>query len=101
MHARSAGARGSASREMRFRTAEHVVSTQQADATVLLDIRGGTYYTLNDVGGRIWACLSEGASVGGVVERLAAEFDVPAETLSGDVAEFVEELGRSKLVTAC
>lgn len=98
MHAQSVGARGSASRERRFRTAEHVFSTQQADATVLLDVRGGNYYTLNEVGGRIWACLSEGVSVGTVVERLAAEFDVPAEQLSGDVANFVEQLDRSKLI---
>lgn len=100
MHAESFGAQGSTSRERRFRTAEHVVSTQQADATVLLDVRAGTYYTLNEVGGRIWACLCEGVPVGAVVERLAAEFDVPAEQLSGDVADFVEQLDRSKLVIA-
>lgn len=100
MHAESVGAQGSRSPERRFRTAEHVVSTQQADATVLLDVRGGTYYTLNGVGGRIWVALSEGASVGAVVERLAAEFDVPAEQLSGDVEGFVEQLGRSRLITA-
>lgn len=94
------GAQGSRSRERRFRTAEHVVSTQQADATVLLDIRGGTYYTLNDVGGRIWIFLSEGASVGAMVERLAAEFDMPAEQLTDDVEGFVEQLDRSRLITS-
>ena len=100
MQAQPVGARGSMSPERRFRTAEHVFSTQQADATVLLDVRGGTYYTLNEVGGRIWACLSEGASVGVVVDRLAAEFDVPAEQLSGDVASFVEQLDRSRLIAS-
>lgn len=100
MQGESVGAQGSRSRERRFRTAEHVVSTQQADATVLLDVRGGTYYTLNGVGGRIWGCLSEGASVSAVVERLAGEFDVSAEQLSGDVESFVEQLDRSRLITS-
>jgi hypothetical protein len=55
---------------------------------------------LNGVGGRIWVFLSEGASVSAVVERLAAEFDVPAEQLSGDVEGFVEQLDRSRLITS-
>lgn len=100
MHGELVGTHGSRSGEKRFRTAEHVVSTQQADATVLLDIRGGTYYTLNDVGGRIWVFLSEGASVSAMIERLAAEFDVSAEVVSGDVEGFVEQLDRSRLIVS-
>jgi len=83
-----------------LRTAEHVVSTQQAGATILLDVRGGEYYTLNEVGGRIWALLSEGATVTAVVERLAGEFEVPPHQLSRDVEGFVEHLRRSKLLAS-
>jgi hypothetical protein len=75
-----------------------VVSTQQADATILLDVRRGKYYTLNGVGSRVWALLSEGATVGAIITRLADEFEVSAEQLSGDVERFVEQLHRSKLI---
>ena len=81
-----------------LRTAEYVVSTEQADATILLDVRGGKYYTLNGIGGRIWSLLSEGATVSAVIERVAGEFEVPAERVSSDVHGFVEQLHRAKLI---
>jgi hypothetical protein len=99
MHDGSVSAPGPRWGEKRFRTAEHVVSTQQADRTILLDVRGGRYYTLNEVGGRVWALLSEGATVSAVTERLASEFEVSAEQLSGDVEGFVKLLDRSRLIT--
>ena len=83
----------------RFRTAEHVVATQEADATILLDTRRGKYFTLNGVGSRIWALLSAGATVGDVIERLAPEFDVSADQIGGDVDSFVKQLQHSKLIT--
>lgn len=82
----------------RFVTAEHVVSAQQGDATVLLDVRGGTYYTLNGVGGRIWGLLSEGSSVATVAERLSAEYAVSEEQARGDVEAFVDSLAQSRLI---
>jgi len=82
-----------------LRTAEYVVSTQQADATILLDIRGGEYYTLNGIGSYIWMLLSEGTTVATVIERLACECEVPTERVSADVHHFIEQLHRSKLIT--
>lgn len=83
----------------RFSTAKHVVATQEADATILLDTRRGKYFTLNDVGSRIWALLSDGATVSDVIEVLALEFDVSVERIGGDVESFVKQLRRSKLIT--
>ena len=85
--------------EKQLRIAEHVVSTQQENATILLDVRRGEYYTLNRVGGRIWALLSEGTCPRAMVELLAEEFEVSAEDLSRDVQSFVEELHHSKLIS--
>jgi hypothetical protein len=99
MHDRSTSAPGARREEKRFRTAEHVVATQQADTTILLDVRGGKYYTLNEVGGRIWSLLTEGATVSWVAQRLASEFEVPPEKLSADVERFVTLLDRSRLIT--
>jgi hypothetical protein len=82
----------------KLRTSEHVVSAEQATATILLDVRGGRYYTLNEVGGRIWALLSEGASNGEIVTCLANEFDVSPAELSADMESFIEQLRHSKLV---
>jgi hypothetical protein len=82
-----------------LRTAGHVVSAQQENATILLDVRGGKYYTLNGVGACIWSLLSDGATVSAIIQRLADEFEVSTEQLSRDVPKFVEQLQDSKLIT--
>lgn len=82
----------------RFRTAEAVVATRQADTTILLDLRSGRYYTLNAVGGRVWSLLAEGASLGQVMERVTEEFDAPGEQLANDVEAFMRHLLSARLV---
>jgi hypothetical protein len=84
----------------RFDRTAGVLCTSQGDTTVVLDVRGGTYFTLNEVGGRIWQLLGEGTTVGGVVERLAAEYDVPLERLAADVNELIDRLLATRLIAA-
>jgi hypothetical protein len=84
----------------RFDQANGVVGTRQGDTTALLDVNGGMYYTLNEVGGRIWELLGEGVAVPGIVERLQAEYDVAPETLAGDTAAMIDRLLQAKLVKA-
>ena len=80
--------------------ADGVVGTRQGDTTVLLDVNGGMYYTLNEVGGRIWELLGEGVPVPVIVERLQTEYDVAPETLVADTAGLIERLLKAKLVKA-
>lgn len=82
----------------RFRIMDKVVATEQADATILLDLRNGRYYTLNPVGGRIWSLISSGASMDQVLARVKEEFDAPDEQLTNDVEEFVASLLSGKLI---
>lgn len=82
----------------RFRTADRVVATEQADTTILLDLRSGRYHTLNPVGGLIWSVLATGASMDRVITRVREEFDAPDEQLTNDVVEFVGNLLSAKLI---
>lgn len=83
----------------RFRAAEHVVATQQHDTTILLDILRGKYYTLNQVGGRIWALLADGATASSVQQCLAKEFAIPPERLAADVESFMVTLDSARLIS--
>lgn len=85
--------------EGRFRTADSVVATEQADATILLDLRRGRYYSLDPVSGLIWSVLSTGASIDRVITRVKEEFDAPDEQLAKDVQEFIRSLLSSKLIS--
>lgn len=61
-------------------------------SAVMMDIVTGKYYNLGEVGGRIWALLEEPASVGALVEKLTAEYDVTDERCRGDILPFLHTL---------
>jgi len=83
----------------RFRTADRVVATEQADTTILMDLRSGRYHTLNPVGGLIWSVLATGAPLDRAIARVREEFgDAPEEQLTDDVEEFVRNLLSAKLI---
>ena len=88
----------SALRGLRARIPEAVLSQEVEEETVLLDLRGRQYYGLDRVGSHVWALLRRGADAAEVVERLAQEYDAPAERLCQDVGSFLEELASRGLV---
>ena len=49
---------------LRYQSQRHVSSARHGDTTVLLDVNRGRYYTLNQVGGRIWELLARGSLYG-------------------------------------
>ncbi|HKV52505.1 MAG TPA: PqqD family protein [Gemmatimonadaceae bacterium] len=82
----------------RLARAPHVHTVTQGDETVLLDAERGQYYTLNEVGGRIWSLLVDGTSFAEIVDRLCAEYDVTRERGERDADMLLRELlGKSLL----
>ncbi|MGH7646508.1 MAG: PqqD family protein [Gemmatimonadaceae bacterium] len=74
----------------------------QGDQTVLLDVERGRYYTLNEVGGRIWSLVCAGTPFAEIVDRVCAEYDVPRERGEQDADTLLRELlGKSLLKTDC
>ena len=66
--------------------------------SVLLDIDSGEYFSLNEVGGRVWE-LCDGIPFGGRHRRvLCAEYDVPPEMALDDARELLESLAGAGLV---
>ena len=84
--------------DVRFCPVVGVVSVSQDDTTVLLDSNAGVYYTLNEVGGRIWASLVSGGSLSDTIHVLRQEYDVMPEVLATDTTELVRALIASRLV---
>jgi hypothetical protein len=65
---------------------------------VLLRLDDGSYYTLEDVGARIWDLCDGEHSVEQMAAILCTEFDAPAESVQVDVLEFVSELRDERLL---
>jgi hypothetical protein len=66
--------------------------------TVLLDLAGECYYSLDDVGTRIWDLLTKYDQTSTVLEHLRAVYAVDAGTLGEDLAIFLGKLVEAKLV---
>jgi hypothetical protein len=81
-----------------LRPAGHVVAASRGEDTVLLDLVRGRYYTLDAVGGRIWALLHGGRRAADIVAQLIAEYDAPASVIATDAVAFLEALRRARLL---
>ncbi len=75
------------------------VSAREFDGEwILLDLHGGNYFGLDEVGGIIWKELGAGRSVDEVAALLATTYDAPPATITADVLTLVNELIERGLV---
>jgi Coenzyme PQQ synthesis protein D (PqqD) len=78
---------------------EHVISRRGTDGvTVLLDTSAGSYFTLDDVGGRIWELCDGINTVDGIAVQLASEYDAERAEVEADLLELLAELSSEKLL---
>ncbi len=76
-----------------------VLSRELDDEGVLLNLETERYFTLDDVGIRMWQLLAEHGDVETVVAQLLDEYDVDESTLRHDLADLIAELVKANLMT--
>ena len=76
----------------------HQVSSNLGEETVILELDGGIYYGLNEVGARIWNLLREPRTVAEIRDAIADEYDVESERCLRDVLELLGELESRGLI---
>lgn len=81
-----------------IRRSADVVSRVLDGEAVLLDLKEGIYFGLNEVGTFLWEQIAEGATLSGLRAQLVAEFDVDEPTADRDLQDLVAELRRRGLV---
>jgi len=59
---------------------------------VLLDLRGGEYFALNELGTKLWNGLNAGTSVEEIATAIAAEYDVSLDNALEDLLALVNDL---------
>jgi hypothetical protein len=65
---------------------------------VLLNLAGGRYFGLDEVGTRMWQVLTSSESVQAAYESLLSEYEVPPERLQQDLKELLDKLVAHGLV---
>lgn len=82
------------------RPREHVLTQTSGDMLVLLDGRGGEYFSLDEVGSRVWALCDGTRSRDDIVRQLCAEYDIDERTMRADLDELLDDLTDAKLLTS-
>lgn len=77
---------------------DSVVSRELEGEAVILNLKTGTYFGLNEVGTRIWALIQEHGSLNKVFEEMQREYEVPPESLETDLLQLVDQLQAKGLV---
>jgi hypothetical protein len=65
------------------------LSSELGGEAVILDLDGGIYYGLNEVGTRIWSLVQEPASVVAVCAQLQEEYEVESDRCEAAVLRFL------------
>lgn len=68
------------------------------DEMVILNLKNEKYYTLNDIGLRMWQVLTDGSSVDEATQVLMNEYDVEEQRLCEDLEKFIQHLRDLALV---
>ena len=76
----------------RIRRRSAVLSQQLDDEVVLMDPASGQYYTLNEVGRRIWELAAGTPTLGEIHRQLLDEYQVDGEVLWRDLVKLVDHL---------
>lgn len=78
--------------------ADEVVSAELDGRIVLLDMQHEIYYSLDEVGSRMWQLISAEMGVDEIVATLLEEYDVEEQRLRGDLEALIARLQASSLV---
>jgi hypothetical protein len=69
-----------------------VVFRQLDDEAVLLNLKSGIYFGLNDVGARVWQLIVEQKELARVLDALSEEYAADRDVLENDLLTLAREL---------
>ena len=81
-----------------FHTSPDAMSRLVGSETVILDLAGGAYFGLDEVGGRIWDLMRQGRSLSQICDAIVAEFEVTPGIVERDVLALAEDLNARGLI---
>lgn len=76
---------------------DQVSSDLQGEA-VILSLRDGTYYGLNEVGARIWRLIQQPIAVRTICATLLEEYDVEPAQCERDLLTLLDDLAAHNLI---
>lgn len=84
----------------RFRVKSAQVSRRLGEETVLLDLSGGVYYSLDEVGSFVWQELHSPRTLVECCQAVAEHFEVTSRDCEADLGQLLAELLDRGLIEA-
>jgi len=75
--------------DTKFKTTENFAWRNVNDEIIILNLKSGEYFTLNDVAQCIWTAVTEEKSVEEIKVKIIDEYDVSAEKAERDIDDFI------------
>jgi len=69
-----------------------------AGESIILNLKSGIYYSLDEVGARIWALIEQPMAIAAIRDAILDEYDVEAEICERDVRIFIEGMDAAGLI---
>lgn len=79
--------------------ATHVVAKTIDEVAVLLNLTNEMYYSLNEVGARVWELADGQRTIATIVDTLAGEYDAERGQIAEDVRSLLAALAAEGLIT--
>lgn len=79
---------------------KHVIAQGAEGTLIVFHLESGEYYSLDEVGCRIWELCDGGHTVSQIIDALCGEYDAPRAELHADVLELVSALEKEGLIDA-
>jgi hypothetical protein len=85
----------------RFRIDQTHVVHETIDGEVLaINLDTGTYYSLGGVGGQIWGCLMDGASIEAITQAMVDTYEGERTVIEAEVGQFIDKMKQEKLIVS-
>jgi len=85
--------------QARFRPNEKEVAAKVLDGeAIIINLSNGIYYSMDKVGGVLWAMLTEGHSLEEILAAIVARYDVSPEQARADIERLAAELLQENVV---
>jgi hypothetical protein len=78
--------------------AKEQVSSDLAGEAVILDVKSGVYYGLNEVGARLWNLIQQPKTVSEIRDAIVAEYEIEPELCDRDLKALLQQLEASGLI---
>lgn len=81
-----------------YKVSSEQLHSEVGSEAVILDLKSGVYYGLNETGNQIWQWLQQPKSESEIVALLLEEYDVTPEQGASDVKALLTELSQAGII---